>query len=92
MATTIYMNSWNYKRFSDDRRLILCLGISVLLVGEYLVRPERFPYTKLTTEINSEIGKWIDRIQIPEKSEDKLVQGDSGSYNVVGGFDVEDQK
>jgi hypothetical protein len=92
MATTIYMNPWNYKRFSDERRLILCLSISLLLVAEYDLRPERFPLNKLTDKVGSEIGKWIDRIENPEKSEDKLVQGNSGSYNLSGGFDDQYQK
>jgi hypothetical protein len=86
------MDLWDYKRFLHDRVLLACLGISLLLVTEFLVKPERFPYARtavvMTTKINQAIthlAKQIDRLQIPEKEEDKLVQHDSDSY--CGDFD-----
>jgi len=83
------LNTGNYKRFLDDRLLIFCLGCSLLIVGESFVKAERFPYTKLFTKVGIRIGKWIDSVQIPEKSEDKLIMANPGSYNnaVSGGID-----
>jgi len=72
------MHFSNYKRFLDDRLLLFCLGISLLLVGECFVKAERFPYTKLAIKIATRIGQWIDQLQIPEKSEDRLIQTDPG--------------
>jgi len=86
------MDLWDYKRFLNNRLLVFSLACSVLLVGEYFVRAERLPYARIALIITSKINrayavllKQIDRIQIPEKSEDKLVQQNSGSY--CGDFD-----
>jgi len=84
------MRTQNYKRFLDDRLLIFCLGCSLLLVGECFVKAERFPYKKVATRVGTHIGKLIDDAQYPERTEDKLVQQQSGSYD--GDFDFPSQR
>jgi hypothetical protein len=60
-----------------------------ILNGGNMTKPPAVQFSHITYQLKvpllvragTHIGKMIDRVQIPEKSEDKLVQGNSGSYN-----------